>query len=435
MSFSLRIPGKVTALAAMALLAATSLAQTVDNKPEVKSEVLDRVTTLLSTRAYVPGLDFAKWQSFVDSEKSKLDESKNDDEFSYAINEALTKFGASHIYFATPRSATARTTNSIVGIGITQQRIEEGTLILRTVPGAPADKAGLVPGDIIVKVNGSPAEGAKGIAGEEGTSVVLTVKKADGKIQEYTLTRSKFSTKRPEELTEIDKNTAKLSIYTFDLSYDPENVEVLMKRASKYKNLILDLRDNGGGAVVNLQHLLGLFLPEDKSIGTFVSRRLATDFVEKTGGSEKEVLKVAEWSRGAERWRDNPNVQVKPFKNTVPRYRGHVAVLVNRFSGSASEMAAAALRDLAGAEVVGTKSAGAVLVSVIVPASNGFTLQYPISDYVTVKGLRIEGNGVVPTAEVEDPKVRLPNTKDPVVEKATALLTKSESRSTSTGTR
>ena len=317
-----------------------------------------------------------------------------------------------------------------MGIGITQQRIDEGTLILRTVTGAPADKAGLVPGDIIVKVDGKPAEGAKGIAGEEGTSVVLTVKKADGKTQEYTLTRSKFSTKRPEEITEIDKNTAKLSIYTFDLSYDPENVEALMKRASKYKNLILDLRDNGGGAVVNLQHLLGLFLPDDKSIGTFVSRRLATDYMEKTGGSEKEVLKVAEWSRGSERWRDNPNVQVKPFKNTVPRYKGHTAVLVNRFSGSASEMAAAALRDLAGAEVVGTKSAGAVLVSVIVPASNGFTLQYPISDYVTVKGLRIEGNGVVPTAEVEDPKVRLPNTKDPVVEKAASLLAKTESRST-----
>jgi carboxyl-terminal processing protease len=309
-------------------------------------------------------------------------------------------------------------------------------LIVRTVSGAPADKAGLVPGDIIVKVDGKPAEGSKGIAGEEGTSVVLTVKKTDGRMQDYTLTRSKFSTKRPEELTEVDKNTAKLSIYTFDLSYDADNVETLMRRASKYKNLILDLRDNGGGAVVNLQHLLGLFLPEDKSIGTFVSRRLATDFVEKTGGSEKEVLKVAEWSRTSERWKDNPNVQVRPFKNnSVPRYKGHTAVLVNRFSGSASEMAAAALRDLAGAEVVGTKSAGAVLVSVIVPASNGFTLQYPISDYVTVKGLRIEGNGVVPTAEVEDPKIRLPNTKDPVVEKATALLAKTEGRSTSVGTR
>jgi carboxyl-terminal processing protease len=423
MSFSLRIPGRLSALAALALLATASMAQTVDGKPEIKTEVLDRITSLLTNRAYVPGLNFAQWQTFVESEKAKLDESKNDEEFSFAVNEALTKFGASHIYFASPRAATARTSNSIVGIGITQQKVEEGTLIVRTVSGAPADKAGLVPGDIITTVDGKPADGPKGIAGEENTSVVLTVKHTDGKSQEYTLTRSRFSTKRVEELTEVDKNTAKLTVYTFDLSYDGDNVEKLMKQAAKYKNLILDLRDNGGGAVPNLQHLLGLFVSEKKSIGTFVSRRLASDYVDKTKGSERDVLKIAEWSRSADRWKDSDNTQIKPFQNSnVPLYKGHVAVLVNRFSGSASEMCAAALHDLIGAEIVGTKSAGAVLVSVIMPASNGFTLQYPINDYVTIKGLRIEGNGVVPTTEVEDPKIRFPNTKDPVVEKAAALL-------------
>lgn len=431
MSFTLRLPGKLSALAAFALLASSALAQTVDNKPEVKTEILERITSLLTTRAYVPGLDFAKWQNFVTSEKSKLDEAKNDEEFSFAVNEALTQFGASHIYFASPRSANARISNSIVGIGITQQKVEDGTLIVRTVPGAPAEKAGLVPGDIIVKVDGAAADGSKGIAGEEGTKVVLTVKHVDGKSDDYTLTRSKFSTKRPEELTEIDKDTAKLSVYTFDLSYDGDNVEKLMKQAAKYKNLILDLRDNGGGAVPNLQHLLGLFVSDKKSIGTFVSRRLATDYVEKTGGSEKDVQKIAEWSRTADRWKDSDNVQIKPFANSsVPLYKGHVAVLVNHFSGSASEMCAAALHDLIGAEVVGTKSAGAVLVSVIVPATNGFTLQYPINDYVTVKGLRIEGNGVTPTAEVEDPKYRFPNAKDPVVDKAAALLAGIGTRST-----
>ena len=106
----------------------------------------------------------------------------------------------------------------------------------------------------------------------------------------------------------------------------------------------------------------------------------------------------------------------------MPVYTGRVAVLVNRFSGSASEIAAAALHDLVGAEVVGTKSAGAVLVSVIGDATNGFTLQYPIMDYVTVKGLRIEGNGVAPTVTVEDAKFRLPKDPDPVVEKAVAQL-------------
>lgn len=413
-------------LAALTTLVGASFAQTVDDKPAVKAEILDTVTRLLSTRAYVPGLDFAKWQEFADAEKTKLAESKNDEEFTFAVNEAISKFGASHIYLATPKSATARTTNSLVGIGITQQKVDEGTLVVRTVKGAPADKAGLTPGDIITQVDGKPADGAKGIAGQEGTKVVLTIKKPDGTSKDVTLTRSRFSTKRPEELIPVDKDTARLAVYTFDLSYDRDNVESLMKQASKYKNLILDLRDNGGGAVINLQHLLGMLVPDDEAVGTFVSRRLANEYVEKTGGKETEVVKIAEWSRGEEKW---GSAQIKPFKNrNVPVFKGNVAVLVNRFSGSASEICAAALHDLIGAEVIGTKSAGAVLVSVIADIPYGFTLQYPIMDYVTVKGLRIEGNGVSPTAEVEDPKIRLPKEKDPVVERAASELAKAKGR-------
>src|SRR5205085_2341859 len=99
-------------------------------------------------------------------------------------------------------------------------------------------------------------------------------------------------------------------VYTFDLSYDRDNVESLMKQASKYKNLIVDLRDNGGGAVVNLQHLLGLLVPDDEAVGTFVGRSMVKGYVTQTGGKESEVVKIAEWSRGVDRYQ---NDQVKPF--------------------------------------------------------------------------------------------------------------------------
>ena len=192
-----------------------------------------------------------------------------------------------------------------------------------------------------------------------------------------------------------------------------------MRRAAKYKNLIVDLRDNGGGAVVNVQHLLGLLVPHE-AFGTFVDRDMVNDYVRDTGGKANEVVKVAEWSRDETQWRGQ---QMKPARiRNAPIYPGHVAVLVNRFSGSGAEIAAAALHDLVGAQVVGTKSAGAVLVSYIVDATNGFTLEFPVMDYVTVKGLRIEGNGVTPTVKVDDAKYRIVTAKDPVVERATALL-------------
>ncbi len=398
---------------AFLVLASISCAQTVDNKPDVKQEVMDRVTKLITTAAYVPGIDFSKWPAFLETEKPKLDAAKDDEEFARAMNEALTKFGASHVAFATPRASEARRTGAVVGIGITSQQTPDGIIVVRTVPGASAAEAGLIPGDLITQVDGKKVEGIKGIPGPEGTSVTITVKHKDGKVQDYKLVRKKFSTVRPEELTEIDKDTAKLSIYTFDISYDPDNVENLMKKAGKYKNLILDLRDNGGGAVLNLQHLLGLFVPSDEAVGVFVSKRSVNKYVEETHGSATDLQAIAKYSTDKIRPRHNYN---------APRYTGKVVVLVNQFSGSASEICAAGMRDTIGAQVVGTKSAGAVLVSVMVPASHGFLFQYPLADYVTINGQRLEGSGVTPDILAKEARLRLPGDPDEAVMKAQELL-------------
>lgn len=400
---------------AFLLIAAATPAQTVDGKQDVKDQVVSKITDRIAKSAYVPGVDFTLWPKYLEEVKPKIDAAKDDTEFQRAINEALSKFGTSHIVLTTPQQADQRRTGSTVGVGITTQPTEDlnGLIIVRTVKDAPAERAGLVPGDTITAVDGNKVEGIKGIPGKEGTDVKLTVKHQDGKSEDYVLTRRPFSTVRPEELTWVDKDTAKLTIYTFDFTYDRDNVEKLMTEADKAKNLIIDLRDNGGGAVVNLEHLLGMLIADDKSIGTFVSRKLVTDFVDETKGDPKDLAAMAQWSKDKVKPRGNPR---------VPVYKGNLVVLVNAFSGSASEIAAAALKDEANATVVGTKSAGAVLVSVIVPVSNGFMLQYPLSDYVTVKGVRLEGTGVVPDVVAEEPKYRLPNTKDDAVAKAVQVF-------------
>ncbi|MGV3615947.1 MAG: S41 family peptidase [Fimbriimonas sp.] len=408
---SLRALAGATAL--MLLTAAAPCQSESTIKDETKAEVLQRVNTLITRSAYVPGIDFGKWTSFIEAEKEKLDAAKTDEEFGRVINGTLAKFSASHIVLIPPRAAEAQRTNQTVGVGITTQQTEDGLTIVRTVKDAPAAKAGLLPGDVIVAVDGKPAEGIRGIPGAEGTLVTLTIKRGEEKPKDFSITRAKFSTARPEELTWIDKDTAKLSIYSFNVSYDQDRVEGFMKEAQRARNLILDLRDNGGGMVLNLEHLLGMFLPSDTPIGTFIGRSLVRRYTAETGQEPKDLTKIAEWS----------DQKIKSRLNRrVPRFKGNVAVLVNRASGSASEMAAAALRDKLGATVVGTKSAGAVLVSVIVPASNGYMLQYPLNDYVTIGGQRLEGTGVAPDIEVADPKLALPNAKDEVVEKAVQVL-------------
>src|SRR5690349_21910252 len=89
---------------------------------------------------------------------------------------------------------------------------------------------------------------------------------------------------------------------------------------------------------------------------------------------------------------------------TKEPFKGDIVVLVDGGSGSASEMMAAALKEQLGAKIVGAKSAGAVLASTMLPLSNGFLLQFPLMDYVTIKGQRLEGTGLVPDVVTPAPK-------------------------------
>lgn len=381
-----------------------------------KKEVLERMTNLIEKYAYVPGVDFNKLNDLLEKQKDQIDKANNEDEFAFAVNSALQNFGFSHIVLMKPESVQARMNRSTVGIGVNIQPADDGLLVVRTVPKAPADDAGIVAGDTLVKANGKQITDPADLRGEEGQQVTVTVKKADGKFKDYTITRRKFSTVRPEELKWVDKDTAAINIYTFDLSYDRANVEKLMAEASKAKNLIVDLRNNGGGAVVNMVHFLGLLLPSDTTIGTFVSKNLVDDFVKEKGGDPSDVKAIAEFAEKG---------KLRPMKNmSVPVFKGKVAVLVNGGSGSASEITAEALKEHLNAPIVGTKSAGAVLVSVMVPVVRGFQVQYPINDYVSAKGIRLEHNGIVPDIEAKTPQEAMPGKPDPAWSFAQQLLSK-----------
>lgn len=404
----------VAAVAIFALLGLTAATQTDLTTPK-KTEILQSVTTLLTKEAYVPGVDFTKLNAFLTSEKQEIADAKNDDQFRDAVNAALHQFGFSHIVLLTPQVAQQRIDNKTVGIGITATFDTDGIVVVRVVHDAPAEKAGLTIGDVIVLVNGKKPKAITDMLGKENEKVTIKVKRASGSFKTFTIVRKKFSTIRPETLTKIDDTTDMLSIYTFDLSYNPERVDKLMQEAASAKNLILDLRWNGGGAVFNLTHLLSYFLPSDTPIGTFISKRVVDSYVETQHGSPNDLQAIASWATNKLRV---PKLGHEPFK-------GRIAVLVNGGTGSASEMVAAALRESAHAQIVGTKSAGAVLVSIITDLPYRYQLQFPVTDFVTTSGVRLEGTGVTPDVKALDIRVPRPGAKDPPLDAAVALLEKS----------
>ncbi len=378
---------------------------------EQKDSILKGVDEIVTKRAFVPGIDFSKWTEFITKRKEELEKATEIPAFTQIVNRALREFGFSHISLRTPRAAVQRTQTSIVSVGITVRKVEEGLRVVSISQNGPAKDSGIAQNDLIIEIDGKAPIGPEALNGDEGTKVNLKIKKEDGTTKEVQISRQRISTVRPELLTWPNPDTAVLRIFTFSTGYNQANIEKLMTDAAKAKYLILDLRSNGGGATNNMMHLLNLLLPPSTEIGTFINRTTADNYTKETKLEAKTAVEIAKWATNKSKTR--------PGK--VEYFKGKIAVLINRGSASASEIVSAALRDTGNAKLIGTKSAGAVLASVYGRLPEGFQIQYPISDYVTIKGIRLEGNPLVPDVEVVG---QTTPESDPILQKAIETLSK-----------
>lgn len=369
----------------------------------------------LTTNAYVPGVDFSKWADMVKEKQDDIDKADTADAFAGVVNGILHEYGFSHIMLFTPEYGQQRQTQRKAGIGIRIEIEETGLRVVNVFPDSPAADIGLQPGDLITTCDGHAVRGVPDLAGDVGQKSTIIVNR-DGKDMSFDVTRREYKTVIPESVTWVGdkKDIAVLTIPTFDVGYNPQHVDELMAQiAPKAKGVILDLRGNGGGRVVNLQHLAGYFVDAvDEPIGTFIGRRDVQRY-EDEYGKTTDVTAIAEKTRS--------KVRAARLQGDEQEIKVPVAVLIDGGTGSASEMMAAALKEIKGAPLVGSESAGAVLASVIVPNGDdsGFWVQYPMLDYVTIKGHRLEGNGLKVDQEAARPKFGQP---DAAINDALVLL-------------
>ena len=139
--------------------------------------------------------------------------------------------------------------------------------------------------------------------------------------------------------------------------------------------VLLDLRGNPGGLGAMAMGLGGHFLDQPKSLGRMSNREGFIDFLV------------------------NPRRATADGRSVKP-YAGPLVILVDPLTASTSEIFAAGLQELDRAVVIGQTSAGAALPSVAVRLPNDDVLQYAMADFVTPRGNRIEGHGVVPDVVV-----------------------------------
>ena len=268
---------------------------------------------------------------------------------------------------------------SYVGIGIYMfQNTEDNTIvILSAVKGSPAEKAGLLTGDIIRKVDSVEYKGedfdkiSKYIKGtKEGTNVKIEIER-DGETLSFDIERKSIDL-YPIESEMLENNIGYINITSFDTGSAKEfktKYEELNKHA--LKGLVVDLRDNGGGVVEEVLEIADYILEKNKTMLITVNKE-----------SEEEIEKSKK----------------KPII-TVP-----VVVLTNKNTASASEILTAALKENQKATVVGEKTYGKGVIQELLTLSDGSGLKVTIEEYYTPNRNKINGIGINPDVEVSLPE-------------------------------
>lgn len=263
--------------------------------------------------------------------------------------------------------------NSYVGIGITVSRDEpDGLLILSVTQGGPAQEAGLTAGEIIRAVDGTPVteetreDCVTAIKGAEGTTVRLEVEGADGLCRTVEIER-RIVRGITAAWEMVAGNVGLITIrnfYSGTADLVRQGVEELTAQGAKA--LVLDVRNNPGGYVIELTKILDLLLPEGD---IFISR--SSDGKEKVYSSDEACV-------------DLP-----------------LAVLVNGDSYSAAEFLAAQLQESAGAVVAGTRTCGKGYSQILYRLYDGSAIGLSTARYYTGGGKSLIGVGVEPDPAVE----------------------------------
>lgn len=285
------------------------------------------------------------------------------------------------------KSFNEELTGTFTGIGAELSQDKDGNIVVVSpIAGFPAEKAGLRPKDVLVKIEDTPTSGmsvseaVSKIRGPKDTTVKLTIVR-DGKEQkELTITRDTINI--PSVKYEIKDGIGFLTINRFG-----DDTAQLAKEAAQQfkqqnvKSVVLDLRGNPGGLLNAAVSVSSLWLPSGTTVLT-----------ERRGDTVVDTLR----SQGT------------PILKGIP-----TVVLINGGSASASEITAGALKDNGAATIIGEQSFGKGSVQQLVNLKGGGVLKVTVARWYTPAGRNIDKEGITPDKEVKISEQDVQGGKDP----------------------
>lgn len=282
-----------------------------------------------------------------------------------------------HSRYLSPREARIERESlaaEFTGIGAYIDVRDGQPVIVQPMEGTPAERAGLRPNDLILAVNGEDVRGVtvaelqSKVRGPAGTDVVLTIERSGETPFDVTITRASIQVPSVTWRM-LPGNVAHIRLGQF-ASRAGDEMERALREAQDQGAVavVLDLRNNGGGLVVELLQVAGQFLPQDTTV-----------LIEEDRNGNRIPRRTEDAG----------------IAQTIP-----VVVLVNGNSASAAEILAAALKESGRAPVFGQPTFGTATVLRLFPLENGAELRLGTTQWLTPNGEVVRGKGIQPTEVV-----------------------------------
>lgn len=301
-----------------------------------------------------------------------------------------------------------------VGIGcmVTQDAETKAVSVIKPIQGTPAEKAGMLPGDQIIKIDDIELTSdmelesvVKMIRGEEGTEVTVTIKR-EGEKDPIALKITRAVVENKTVSYEMGQDTiGYIQVGQFIENTPDQFIEAIDTLTAQGATcLIIDLRGNPGGLLSSVVKMCDYIIDDDAMVE---GADKAGDILYTKDKNDKTIDKYS--------CSDHHSVDLP------------IVLLVNEYSASASEVFTSCMRDYGKAKIVGTTTFGKGIVQSILPLKDGSAIKITMAKYYTPSMTEIHKIGIKPDVEVDlddDVKkmVTIPLEKDKQLQEAIKLL-------------